>query len=317
MKTSNATQKIKEIKSRLATRYFISVILFVLLTSSLLFLYLSSQYFSFKYCIWIKEHLSFLFYFQDKNVQLIINIASSIFIILINIIFLIIIYYIYSVKYQKIFLYIFFDELKLNEIYLLEQRNASINSMIAFSNETMGLVKMNEEHLFSIKSLFNFHFTQMFSKDHYITKGLLISSETNKFFEGFVEFRFEDNFHLEEIENKGLYKFIINKKDKYPYPLFINTNLGILTSKVFNDSIVEKLYDLRNFTRSNFSLCLYKNKLYIYLENWELRITDSFRKKLTYNSIDKKIDSFTRLVDDLQDLYICILRNYEVIKYGK
>ena len=137
MKTSNATQKIKEIKSRLATRYFISVILFVLLTSSLLFLYLSSQYFSFKYCIWIKEHLSFLFYFQDKNVQLTINIASSIFIILINIIFLIIIYYIYSVKYQKIFLYIFFDELKLNEIYLLEQRNASINSMIAFSNETM------------------------------------------------------------------------------------------------------------------------------------------------------------------------------------
>ena len=172
-------------------------------------------------------------------------------------------------------------------------------------------------HIFSIKSLFNINFTQMFSKDNFKKNGLLISSETNKNFDGFVEIKFTDDFVLEEIDQKGLYKFIINKPNKYPYPLYINTNLGILTSKVLNDKIIDDLYKLRSYTRSNYSICIFKNKLYIYINGWELRIIDSFRKKLTYNSIDKKIDSFTKLIDDLQDLYICILRNYEVIKYGK
>lgn len=317
MKTSQATQKIKAIKSRLATRYFFAISLFLILSFFILFIYLSSQYLSYNYCLWVKDKLAFLYYFQDNKVQLIINIASSLLIILLNVIFIIIIYYLYSIRYQKKYLEVFFEELKLNEIYLLEQRNASRNTMVAFASEVLNFKKMNEEHIFSIKSLFNINFTQMFSKDNFKKNGLLISSETNKNFDGFVEIKFTDDFVLEEIDQKGLYKFIINKPNKYPYPLYINTNLGILTSKVLNDKIIDDLYKLRSYTRSNYSICIFKNKLYIYINGWELRIIDSFRKKLTYNSIDKKIDSFTKLVDDLQDLYICILRNYEVIKYGK
>ena len=101
------------------------------------------------------------------------------------------------------------------------------------------------------------------------------------------------------------------------WQLFINTNLGKLTHRIINDKIISLIYDLRKFTRSNFVLTIHKNKVFIYINGWELRVTNSLRKKLTYNSIDKKIDSFIKLVDDFQNLYICILRNYEVIKYGK
>lgn len=317
MKTSNATRKIRIIKSRLASRYFFSVIFFLLITLALLFFYLSSQYLDVSFAHWIKENLDFLFYYKDQQVQLFINIGASFIILLINIIYMFIIYYVFSIKYQKQFLEVFFDELKLNEIYLLEKRSTFVNSLVEFSTETLGLKKMNNEHLFSIRSLFNINFTQMFSKDAYIKKGLLVSSETDKNFDAFVEFKFNEDFNLEDIDNKGLYTFIVNEPSKYPHTLYINTNLGIMTSKVINNSVLDMLFSLRRFTRSDFSLCIFKNKFYLYINGWELRISDSFRKKLTYNSIDKKIDSFTKLVDDLQDLYICILRNYEVIKYGK
>ena len=140
---------------------------------------------------------------------------------------------------------------------------------------------------------------------------------SDKNFDGYIEIRFKEDFTTTEIDDRGLYKHIINFPNKYPYPLYIISNLVINTSKIINDNIIKLLYELKSYTRSNYTLCVYKNKVFLYINNWELRITDSFRQKLTYNSIDKKIDSFTRLVDDLQNLYICILRNYEVIKYGK
>ena len=113
MKTSQATQKIKAIKSRLATRYFFAISLFLILSFFILFIYLSSQYLSYNYCLWVKDKLAFLYYFQDNKVQLIINIASSLLIILLNVIFIIIIYYLYSIRYQKKYLEVFFEELKL------------------------------------------------------------------------------------------------------------------------------------------------------------------------------------------------------------
>jgi hypothetical protein len=316
MKTSNATTKIKYVKSRLMSKYFLAISIFAVVTLLLGFIYISSQYFNFFYSNWIMENLSFLF-LEENKIQLFINIASGTLIILFNISYIFIMYYVYSTRYQKIFLNHFFEELKLNEIYLIEKRTASINSMIEFSKKILNQKKMEAEHLFSLKSLFNLNIAQMYSKNNQSSQGLLISSETDKNFDGFIEIKFKDDFAIDEIENRGLYKFIINFPNKYPYPLYINTNLGILTSKVLDDNILKIIYDLRSYSRCDFTLCMHKNKIFLYINGWELRITDSFRQKLTYNSIDKKIDSFTKLVDDLQNLYICILRNYEVIKYGK
>ena len=316
MRTSNATTKIKNIKSRLMSKYFLSISIFGFFTLLLGFIYISSQYFDFFYSNWIMKNLSFLF-LEENKIQLFINIATGTLIILFNISYIFIMYYVYSTRYQKIFLNHFFEELKLNEIYLIEKRTASINSMIEFSKKILNQRKMEAEHLFSLKSLFNLNIAQMYSKNNQSSQGLLLSSETDKNFDGFIEIKFTDDFSIDEIENRGLYKFIINFPNKYPYPLYINTNLGILTSKILDDYILKIIYDLRSYSRSDFTLCMYKNKIFLYINGWELRITDSFRQKLTYNSIDKKIDSFTKLVDDLQNLYICILRNYEVIKYGK
>ena len=316
MKTSNATTKIKNIKSRLMSKYFFSIAIFAIFTLLLGFIYISSQYFDNFYSRWVMEHLKFLF-IEESKIQLFINIACGTLIILFNISYIFIMYYVYSTKYQKIFLNHFFEELKLNEIYLIKKRSASINSMIEFSKKILHQKKMEAEHLFSLKSLFNLNIAQMYSKSNHSSQGLLISSETDKNFDGFIEIKFTDNFSIEEIDDRGLYKFIINFPNKYPYPLYINSNLGILTSKVLDDNVLKFIYDLRSYSRSDFTLCLYKNKIFLYINGWELKITDSFRQKLTYNSIDKKIDSFTKLVDDLQNVYICILRNYEVIKYGK
>ena len=317
MKTSNATRKVKSIKSRYISRHVFAIVIFMMLTLAILFIYLSSQYFDFEYCAWIKKHFDILFIDSNKKLQMIINIAGISLVVLINIVVILISYYVNNTKYQKDYLNEFFEELKLNEIYLLEKRLPSVNSSIDFAEDVIKYKKMNIDYLFSIKSIFNINFTQLFSKSNHKKRALLVSCENEQKFDGYVEFRFEDNFSLEEIDSKGLYKFIINYPDKYPYPLFINTNLGKLTHRIINDKIISLIYDLRKFTRSNFVLTIHKNKVFIYINGWELRVTNSLRKKLTYNSIDKKIDSFIKLVDDFQNLYICILRNYEVIKYGK
>lgn len=317
MKTTQATRKVKQNKSKYMFRYIFTIVGFIILTLAILFIYLSSQYLNFSYCSWIKNNLGFLFIDSSKEFQMIINIAAIFLIILINVVIILITYYVNNTKYQREYLKEFFDELKLNEIILLEKRINSVNKLIAFSEEVNNYKNLNIDYLFSIKSILSINFVQLFNKNNHKKRSLLIASESESNIDGYIEFRFEDNFKLDEIDEKGLYKFIINYPNKYPYPLYINTNLGKYTHKIINDKIIDLVFKLRNYMRSNFILTLHKNKLIIHINGWELRVSDSLRKKLTYNSIDKKIDSFTKLVDEIENLYICILRNYEVIKYGK
>ena len=316
MKTTNATQKIKTIKTRYLVRYLLSIFAIIIFSLLILFIYLSSQYLDMFYSEFIFEKLSFLF-ISDNQIQVIVNVAVSILFLLIDVIIVLVLYYMINSRYQTDFYKVFFEELKLNEIYLNEKRFLSVNSSLSFAYSALDLNDMEEEYLFSLKSLVNLNFHQYYSKQRYRKKGVLISSENEISFENYVQFNFEENNLITETNDKSVIKFIYDKPSKYPYPLYIYSNLGVNSSKVLDDNIVEKIYQLRKFTRSNFIFSIHKNHLILYINNWELRITDSLRKKLTFNSIDKKIDSFTKLVDELQDLYINILKNYEVMKYGK
>lgn len=316
MKTSQATRKIKSIKAKYLFRYLFFTFLFLILTLFILTVYLTSQYLNLFYSGWILSNLSFLFS-DNTKIQFIINGCFTVLVILLNVVFTLVTYYIINSKYQRKFLIILFDELKLNEIYLLEKRISNSNIILEQALKTLSLDNSSYEQLFNIKSLFTFGFVQFSKKNSRLAQGLLISSETDKLLNGYLEIRFDDIQNVIEYDNKGIHKFIVHKPDKYPYPLYINTNLGRFTSRIISDQVIKKIFELKRYTRTKYVLCIYNNKIFVYLDGWELRLTDSLRKKLTYNSIDKKIDSFTQLVDDLQDLYICILRNFEVIKYGK
>ena len=109
MKTSNATRKIKQIKSRYVSRYIFSSVFFMLITLAILFIYLSSQYFDFGYCIWIKETFDILFIDSNKKLQMLINIAGVSLVVLINIVMMLISYYINNSKYQNKYLNEFFE----------------------------------------------------------------------------------------------------------------------------------------------------------------------------------------------------------------
>lgn len=316
MKTSQATRKIKSIKSKYLSKYLFLVCFFALVTLSLLFIYLSSQYLNLPYKDWILTNLSFIF-LNDSSTQLIINIAASLIIILLNVVFILVIYYVFNSKYQKDFLEIFFKELNLNEIYFLEKRITNYNLILEQVDQTIGAKSIDYEHLFSLKSLYDLNFIQAYSKKFKDESGLIITSETNRKLDGYLEIKFDDGVNVKEFEDKNIIQFTIHNQSKYPSTLYINSSMNKLTSQIIDSKVIEKIFELKKYTKTKFNLCIYQNKAFIYIKNWELRITDSLKKKLTYNSIDKKIDSFTQLIDDFQDLYICILRNYEVIKYGK
>ena len=105
MKTSNATRKVKSIKSRYISRHVFAIVLFMMLTLAILFIYLSSQYFNFEYCAWIKKHFDILFIDSNKKLQMIINIAGISLVVLINIVVILISYYVNNTKVRA-FLYI-------------------------------------------------------------------------------------------------------------------------------------------------------------------------------------------------------------------
>lgn len=316
MKTSQATQKIRSIKSKYLSKYIFLICLFIIVTLSLLFIYLSSQYLELPYKEWVINNLGFLF-LDDSKTQLIINIASSLVIVLLNVVFILVIYYIFNSKYQKKFLEIFFEELKLNEIYFLEKRITNFNQILDQVDCSINKKDIIYEHMFSVKSLFDLNFVQSYIKKIKNEDGLIITSETNRLLDGYIEIKFDSLMNVNEFSNKGVNQFIIDDSSKYPFPLYINSNMNKLTHRMVDEKAIQKIYQLKKYTKSKFTFCIYENKFFIHINGWALRLTDSLRKQLTFNSIDKKIDSFTQLIDDLQDLYICILRNYEVIKYGK
>ena len=240
------------------------------------------------------------------------NITFPLAILFIDFILSLIFYYHSNTKYQKEFLSKVYDELRLNEIYLVTKRRQD-EGEIEEIYKALAYKKIEREYLYSFRSLLDMDFYQMFSfmhrrKDY----SLLIKSKVDHGVDGFIQMRFNTKYTIEEYKEKGIFQYNFYNPKKYPFDLYANSSLGKDTYKIVDDNVIKTMIQLKMYTNVNIIATITNDLFYVLIPGWELKLTDSLFKKLKYDTMDKKIEIFTELIDEITDLYIYLINKEDV-----
>ncbi|MDD6302619.1 MAG: hypothetical protein PUA56_04910 [Bacillales bacterium] len=319
MKATSATLKIKEFKDYYNTKLIVISILIFLFFICILFFYWTSAYTSLPWANFICSTFK-IFFPQDNKLMLFILISLSIVCVLLNGFFVLLTYLIYNKKYQKEYLNAIFNELNLNEIYLEEKKKVIEERRFELIYQSINLSnRLNRIYLFSLRGLLMMDFYQIEnSVFSFKKKGVLITSSLIHPFDGYLQFRFDECNEVEMYEGKMINQFPYELFKNSKCYMFINSSFGKYTNDVVDDNIINLLKELKKYTKTNFVFTISNYDLNIYIDNWELRLQESLRKKLDADAIDKKVEALTELIDYIADIYIYINRNIrEVTKYDK
>ena len=63
------------------------------------------------------------------------------------------------------------------------------------------------------------------------------------------------------------------------------------------------MISLKEFTGVNIRVTLEDHLYFVLINGWELKLSDNLFAPIAYNTMDKKVELFTELLDEIVDLY--------------
>jgi hypothetical protein len=312
MKVTQATTKIKETRRTYLMRVYFWIIVLTLIAVLLCSFYLI-PYYSNPFWKGILVNSSYSLYSSSNVTQIIIFIIYCVVIGLITTIGSLIISYKNNIEYQEEYLKIIYNELSLNSIFLSSRRVVDESPEMEFIYKSLELKNVERDHLYTFNSLFDMNFYQLFSKLHRRKDySLLISSNIQKGIDGYVQIRFNTKYTCENYEDSEIFQYNFSDTRKYSYDIFVNSSKGKATYQIIDNNVLNTMIQLKKFTNVNIVVTITDKLFYVWIPGWELKLTDSLFKKLSYDRMDKKVEIFTELIDEIVDLYIYLVNKEDI-----
>ena len=132
---------------------------------------------------------------------------------------------------------------------------------------------------------------------------LLIKSRVNKGLNGYLTLQFDNQYTIEEYNEKGIFQYNFQDTRKYPYDIYANSSFGRDTYQIVNENVLKTMISLKEFTGVNIRVTLEDHLYFVLINGWELKLSDNLFAPIAYNTMDKKVELFTELLDEIVDLY--------------
>lgn len=303
METSQATIQLKGIRKKYLWNFIFHVFILYSLVIILGCLYILPIYNNVFWKDFFLEKLSFL-YSNSELIQTIIVVVLCSILSIVLIVLTSIIYYKNNSKYGERFMGLLYDELRLNEIYIQNKRRLDESNDLELIYKSYNLKNVERTHLFTFKSLLEMDFYQFYSfmhrrKDY----SLLIKSRVNKGLNGYLTLQFDNQYTIEEYNEKGIFQYNFQDTRKYPYDIYANSSFGRDTYQIVNENVLKTMISLKEFTGVNIRVTLEDHLYFVLINGWELKLSDNLFAPIAYNTMDKKVELFTELLDEIVDLY--------------
>ena len=303
METSQATIQLKGIRKKYLWNFIFHVFILYSLVIILGCLYILPIYNNVFWKDFFLEKLSFL-YSNNELIQTIIVVVLCSILSIVLIVLTSIIYYKNNSKYGERFMGLLYDELRLNEIYIQNKRRLDESNDLELIYKSYNLKNVERTHLFTFKSLLEMDFYQFYSfmhrrKDY----SLLIKSRVNKGLNGYLTLQFDNQYTIEEYNEKGIFQYNFQDTRKYPYDIYANSSFGRDTYQIVNENVLKTMISLKEFTGVNIRVTLEDHLYFVLINGWELKLSDNLFAPIAYNTMDKKVELFTELLDEIVDLY--------------
>lgn len=303
METSQATIQLKGIRKKYLWNFIFHVFILYSLVIILGCLYILPIYNKVFWKDFFLEKLSFL-YSNNELIQTIIVVVLCSILSIVLIVLTSIIYYKNNSKYGERFMGLLYDELRLNEIYIQNKRRLDESNDLELICKSYNLKNVERTHLFTFKSLLEMDFYQFYSfmhrrKDY----SLLIKSRVNKGLNGYLTLQFDNQYTIEEYNEKGIFQYNFQDTRKYPYDIYANSSFGRDTYQIVNENVLKTMISLKEFTGVNIRVTLEDHLYFVLINGWELKLSDNLFAPIAYNTMDKKVELFTELLDEIVDLY--------------
>lgn len=303
METSQATIQLKGIRKKYLWNFIFHVFILYSLVIILGCLYILPIYNKVFWKDFFLEKLSFL-YSNNELIQTIIVVVLCSILSIVLIVLTSIIYYKNNSKYGERFMGLLYDELRLNEIYIQNKMRLDESNDLELICKSYNLKNVERTHLFTFKSLLEMDFYQFYSfmhrrKDY----SLLIKSRVNKGLNGYLTLQFDNQYTIEEYNEKGIFQYNFQDTRKYPYDIYANSSFGRDTYQIVNENVLKTMISLKEFTGVNIRVTLEDHLYFVLINGWELKLSDNLFAPIAYNTMDKKVELFTELLDEIVDLY--------------
>lgn len=303
METSQATIQLKGIRKKYLWNFIFHVLILYSLVIFIGCLYILPIYNNVFWKEFFLDKLSFL-YSNNEFIQTIIVVVLCSILSIVLIVLTSIIYYKNNSKYGERFMGLLYDELRLNEIYIQNKRRLDESNDLELICKSYNLKNVERTHLFTFKSLLEMDFYQFYSfmhrrKDY----SLLIKSRVNKGLNGYLTLQFDNQYTIEEYNEKGIFQYNFQDTRKYPYDIYANSSFGRDTYQIVNENVLKTMISLKEFTGVNIRVTLEDHLYFVLINGWELKLSDNLFAPIAYNTMDKKVELFTELLDEIVDLY--------------
>ena len=303
METSQATIQLKGIRKKYLWNFIFHVFILYSLVIILGCLYILPIYNNVFWKDFFLEKLSFL-YSNNELIQTIIVVVLCSILSIVLIVLTSIIYYKNNSKYGERFMGLLYDELRLNEIYIQNKRRLDESNDLELIYKSYNLKNVERTHLFTFKSLLEMDFYQFYSFMHRRKEySLLIKSRVNKGLNGYLTLQFDNQYTIEEYNEKGIFQYNFQDTRKYPYDIYANSSFGRDTYQIVNENVLKTMISLKEFTGVNIRVTLEDHLYFVLINGWELKLSDNLFAPIAYNTMDKKVELFTELLDEIVDLY--------------
>lgn len=303
METSQATIQLKGIRKKYLWKFIFHIFILYFLVIFIGCLYILPIYNNVFWKEFFLDKLSFL-YSNNEFIQTIIVVVLCSILSIVLIVLTSIIYYKNNSKYGERFMGLLYDELRLNEIYIQNKRRLDESNDLELICKSYNLKNVERTHLFTFKSLLEMDFYQFYSfmhrrKDY----SLLIKSRVNKGLNGYLTLQFDNQYTIEEYNEKGIFQYNFQDTRKYPYDIYANSSFGRDTYQIVNENVLKTMISLKEFTGVNIRVTLEDHLYFVLINGWELKLSDNLFAPIAYNTMDKKVELFTELLDEIVDLY--------------
>lgn len=303
METSQATIQLKGIRKKYLWKFIFHIFILYFLVIFIGCLYILPIYNNVFWKEFFLDKLSFL-YSNNEFIQTIIVVVLCSILSIVLIVLTSIIYYKNNSKYGERFMGLLYDELRLNEIYIQNKRRLDESNDLELIYKSYNLKNVERTHLFTFKSLLEMDFYQFYSLMHRRKDySLLIKSRVNKGINGYLTLQFDNQYTIEEYNGKGIFQYNFQDTRKYPYDIYANSSFGRDTYQIVNENVLKTMISLKEFTGVNIRVTLEDHLYFVLINGWELKLSDNLFSPIAFNTMDKKVELFTELLDEIVDLY--------------
>ena len=242
-----------------------------------------------------------LIYQSKDDFMNLINIFLLFIALLTTILIVSIEYFVFNKKYQRYYISFIFDELKLIDYSINNNKfNLNIKTMDNIYTTNDIVMEINE-HICSIKKNCNFDIFQLTLKGKIKHSSLYVFS-SDKRLSNFIQLDTLGNHKINNFSSNNVFDFYFDSP-KYLNRINVFSTYGKRTNSICSKELIDLINKLQLYFNSKITITAFDNYLAIYVPNQKIKLYQSLIKRYKANLIDKKISTIDFIFKSSNEIF--------------